>query len=127
MFFFSAFSWLVLAALVLFVFYLFVSFRYKKAGPDEALIIYGRRKMFGPKVRDEGAVEGFRIVRGGGAFVVPAWEQSEFMSLKMMTLEIDLQHVYTIQGIPINVKAVAQVKVGSDPSRSRRRPRASWG
>ena len=117
MFFFSAFTWLVLGALVLFVAYLFVRFRYKKAGPDEALIIYGRRKMFGPKVRDaQGRVQGFRIVRGGGAFVVPAWEQYEFISLKMMTLEIDLQHVYTIQGIPINVKAVAQVKVGSDPN-----------
>jgi flotillin len=95
--------------------YLFIRFRYKKAGPDEALIIYGRRKLFGAKVRgDDGKVEGFRIVRGGGAFVVPAWEQAEFLSLKMMTLEIDLKHVYTIQGIPINVKAVAQVKVGSD-------------
>lgn len=111
----STFSWLLLAAAVLFFFYLFVKLRYKKAGPDEALIIYGRRKLFGPKVRDEkGKVEGFRIVRGGGAFVVPAWEQAAFLSLKMMTLEIDLQHVYTVQGIPINVKAVAQVKIGGD-------------
>ncbi len=111
----STFSWLILTAVVLFFFYLFVKLRYKKAGPDEALIIYGRRKLFGAKVRDEkGKVEGFRIVRGGGAFVVPAWEQAAFLSLKMMTLEIDLQHVYTVQGIPINVKAVAQVKIGGD-------------
>jgi flotillin len=35
----------------------------------------------------------------------------------MMTLDVDLQHVYTVQGIPINVKAVAQVKVlGAIPS-----------
>jgi flotillin len=115
MLFLSAFSWLIFAGVVLIVFYLFVRFRYKKAGPDEALIIYGRRKLFGIKVRDEkGRVEGFRIVRGGGAFVIPAWEQAEYLSLKMMTLEIDLKHVYTIQGIPINVKAVAQVKVGSE-------------
>jgi flotillin len=32
----------------------------------------------------------------------------------MMTLDIDLKHTYTVQGIPINVKAVAQVKVGSE-------------
>jgi flotillin len=94
---------------------------YKKAGPDEALIVYGRRKLFGAKMRDEkGQVESFRIIRGGGTFVWPAWEQGEYLSLKMMTLEIDLKHVYTIQGIPINVKAVAQVKVGSSVDRIRR-------
>ena len=50
-------------------------------------------------------------MRGGGTFVWPAWEQFEYLSLRMMTLDIDLKHVYTVQGIPINVKAVAQVKV----------------
>ena len=60
---------------------------YKKAGPDEALIVYGRRKLFGSKVRDEeGQVQSFRIIRGGGTFVFPAWEQGEYLSLKMMTL-----------------------------------------
>ena len=93
---------------------------YKKAGPDEALIVYGRRKLLGQKVRDEkGQIESFRIIRGGGTFVWPAWEQGEYLSLKMMTLEIDLKHVYTVQGIPINVKAVAQVKVGSSVDRIR--------
>jgi len=104
----------VVVVAVLVLVYVVIKSRYKKAGPDEALIIYGRRKLFGSKVRDQsGAVEGYRIVRGGGTFVWPAWEQFEFLSLKMMTLDIDLKHVYTAQGIPINVKAVAQVKVGS--------------
>jgi len=101
----------VAAGLLLFLF-LLVRLRYRKAGPDEALIVYGRRKLFGRKVVDEkGRAEGFRIVRGGGTFVWPAWEQYEYLSLRMMTLDIDLRHVYTVQGIPINVKAVAQVKV----------------
>jgi flotillin len=100
---------------VLFVFYVIMRLRYKKAGPDEALIVFGRRQILGTKVRDEkGRVESFRIVRGGGSFVWPATENYEYLSLKMMTLDIDLQHVYTVQGIPINVKAVAQVKVGGD-------------
>jgi flotillin len=46
--------------------------------------------------------------------VIPAWESHELLSLKMMTLELDLRHVYTVQGIPINVKAIAQTKVASD-------------
>ncbi len=106
--------WLILLGAA-FVAYVLVRMRWKKAGPDEALIVYGKRKLFGKKVRgDEGQIEGFRIVRGGGTFVWPAWEQYEFLSLKMMTLDIDLQHVYTVQGIPINVRAVAQVKVKGD-------------
>jgi len=106
---------------LLFLGYLVVRVRYKKAGPDEALIVFGRRKLLGRKVRSEaGEIEGFRIVRGGGTFVWPAWEQYEILSLRMMTLEIDLRHVYTIQGIPINVKAVAQVKVQGDVDHIRR-------
>jgi len=105
----------VVLPVLLFFAYLLIRVRYKKAGPDEALIVYGRRKLFGAKVRsDKGEIEGFRIIRGGGTFVWPAWEQYEILSLRMMTLEIDLPHVYTVQGIPINVKAVAQVKVQGD-------------
>ncbi|MFZ0429722.1 MAG: SPFH domain-containing protein [Acidobacteriota bacterium] len=109
---------LVFAAAVV---YLIVRGRYKKAGPDEALIVFGRRKLLGRKVLDDkGEVESFRIIRGGGTFVWPAWESYEYISLKMITLDIDLQHVYTVQGIPINVKAVAQVKIPSDISHIRR-------
>lgn len=109
---------------VLFViaaFYILARLLYKKVGPDEALIVYGRRQMFGDKVRDEkGVAEGFRIVRGGGTFVFPATEQYRILSLRMMTLDIDLQHVYTSQGIPINVKAVAQVKIKGDTEHIRK-------
>jgi flotillin len=96
----------------LMVLYLIFRTRYKKAGPDEALIVYGRRKLLGKKVVSvDGESAGYRIVRGGGSFIWPAWESYERLSLKIMTLEINLPHVYTEQGIPINVKAVAQVKV----------------
>jgi len=109
------FFFLIVIPVLLFFAYLLIRVRYKKAGPDEALIVFGRRKFFGKKVRtDKGEIEGFRIIRGGGTFVWPAWEQYEVLSLRMMTLEIDMPHVYTVQGIPINVKAVAQVKVQGD-------------
>jgi flotillin len=98
--------------IVLLLAYVFVKARYKKSGPDEALIVFGRRQLMGKKVTDdEGHAEGFRIVHGGGTFIWPGWESFERLSLKMMTLEINMPHVYTEQGIPINVKAVAQVKI----------------
>ncbi|MGH0031900.1 MAG: flotillin family protein [Myxococcota bacterium] len=99
--------------LFLFSAYVFVKARYKKAGPDEALIVFGRKQRFGGDrvVDEEGRAEGFRIVHGGGTFIWPGWEDFERLSLKMMTLEINMPHVYTEQGIPINVRAVAQVKI----------------
>src|ERR1044072_12829 len=112
----------ILGGLFLFIFlYLLARALYKKAGREEALIVYGRRKLCGQQVRDEkGQAESFRIVRGGGTFVWPAWESASRLSLKMMTLDIDLKHVYTMEGIPINVRAVAQVKIGSAIHRIRR-------
>jgi flotillin len=101
-----------IVVVVLFLSYVFVKARYKKSGPDEALIVFGRKQLTGSKVVDEdGRAEGFRIVHGGGTFIWPGWESFERLSLKMMTLEINMPHVYTEQGIPINVKAVAQVKI----------------
>ena len=91
---------------VLIFLYVLARILYKKAGPDEALIVYGRKKLM--------SKEGLRIVSGAGTFVLPAWENYKILSLRMMTLDIDLQHVYTSQGIPINVKAVAQVKIHGD-------------
>ncbi len=118
---FSALGSIAILFVLAVISYGFFRMRYKKAGPDEALVVYGRRKLIGRKVRDEkGEVESFRIIRGGGTFVIPAWEHYERLSLKMMTLDIDLHHVYTIQGIPINVKAVAQVKVRGEVGQIRR-------
>ena len=113
---------------VLTILYLVIKSRYKKAGPDEALIVFGRRKAFGDKTLDsEGEVEGFRIVHGGGTFIWPGWEAFERLSLKMMTLEINMPHVYTEQGIPINVRAVAQVKIRASSDHIKRASEAFLG
>ena len=112
---FSGVSLAVMVLLVLVILYSAARFFYKKAGPDEALIVYGRGGRV-KKTSPDGtpSKQGFRIVRGGGTIVLPAWEGFERLSLKVMTLDILLQDVYTVQGIPITVRAVAQVKVKSD-------------
>ena len=113
---------------VLLFLYVLVKARYKKSGPDEALIVYGRRKLFGKRsVNEEGFTEGFRIVHGGGTFIWPGWEDYERLSLKMLTLEINMPHVYTEQGIPINVRAVAQVKIRASTETIKRAAEAFLG
>lgn len=87
--------------------------RYTKVGPNEVLIVSGRRHKV---VSAEGRTTtvGFRIVRGGGTFVMPVVERVDILSLELMTIDVKTPEVYTIQGVPIMVDGVAQVKVRGD-------------
>lgn len=80
--------------------------RYKKVGPNEVLVISGKL------VKSKG--KGFRTIRGGGVFVWPIFERVDRFSLNIMTLMVRTPEVYTIQGVPVVVGAVAQVKIDSD-------------
>ncbi len=74
---------------------------YRKAGPNEALIIYGSG---GPKV-----------IRGHGAIVFPVIQQCRELSLELMSFDVaPQQDLYTKQGVAVTVEAVAQIKVRSD-------------
>jgi len=88
--------------------------RYKKVGPNEVLIISGR----GTQVLDSTTAKTyrrtFRVVRGGGTFIWPVLERIDRLSLELMTIEIVTPNVYTLQGVPVTVDGVAQVKIGSD-------------
>jgi len=74
---------------------------YRKAGPNEALIVYGLR---GP-----------RVVTGGGAVILPMVENCRELSLELMSFDVaPQQDLYTKQGVAVTVEAVAQIKVRSD-------------
>lgn len=85
---------------------LFVS-RYVKVGPDEALIVSGRKKKL-----SNGEVVGFRIVKGGATFVWPVLETSKTISLRIMPLDVN-SSAYTSQGVQVTVDGVAQIKIDS--------------
>src|ERR1700736_805307 len=75
---------------------------FRKAGPHEALIVYGFRKM--------------RIVKGGGTIIFPMVETCRQLSLELMSFDVaPQQDLYTVQGVAVTVEAVAQIKVKSDP------------
>jgi flotillin len=57
---------------------------------------------------------GFRIRVGGGAFIFPVLERVDTLSLEIMTLEVRTPEVYTVQGVPIVVDGIAQIKVRGD-------------
>ena len=80
----------------------FLAKLFRKAGPHEALIIYGLR--------------GTRIVKGGGTIIYPMIEQCRELSLELMSFDVaPQQSLYTKQGVAVTIEAVAQIKVKSDP------------
>ena len=90
-----------------------VARRYKKVGPNQVMVISGRKYKI--KTADNRVEEvGFRIRRGGGAFIMPLVEKVDLLSLEIITLDITTPEVYTKPGVPIIVDGVAQVKVGGD-------------
>ncbi|WP_263416747.1 flotillin family protein [Terriglobus albidus] len=74
---------------------------FRKAGPNEALIVYGFR---GP-----------RVIKGHGSVIFPLVESCRELSLELMSFDVaPQQDMYTKQGVAVTVEAVAQIKVRSD-------------
>jgi flotillin len=96
------------------VFMGFYSSRYKKVGPNEVLVISGRRHAVLDLVTGEKTTRNYRIVKGGGAFIWPVLERVDDLSLEIMTIDVVTPKVYTILGVPITVDGVAQIKVRGD-------------
>src|SRR4051794_37694124 len=74
---------------------------YRKAGPHEALVVYGFR--------------GTRVIKGHGTVIFPMIETYRELSLELMSFDVaPVQDLYTKQGVAVTVEAVAQIKVKSD-------------
>ncbi len=95
--------WIFAGLAVLVVLFLISSLArlYRKAGPHEALIVYGFR--------------GTRVVQGHGTVIFPMVENCRDLSLELMSFDVaPQQDLYTKQGVAVTVEAVAQIKVKSD-------------
>jgi flotillin len=96
--------WLMVGLMIVVVIFILSSLAtlFRRAGPHEAIIVYGFR--------------GIRIVKGGGTVVFPMVESSKSLSLELMSFDVaPKQDLYTRQGVAVTVEAVAQIKVKSDP------------
>jgi len=103
----------VVIVIVIFILLGIIANRWVKVGPNQVLIISGRRRTVrGPDGRPMEI--GFRLLRGGGTFVWPVVEMAETMSLELMTLEVKTPEVYTVVGVPVQVDGIAQIKVRND-------------
>jgi flotillin len=105
----------ILIVLVLILIISTVSRRYIKVPPNVVAVISGRRRHLTAPDGTKRAV-GFRVVRGGATIVWPVIERLDFMSLEEMNLLIEVRKAITKEGVPLNVDAVANVRIGSDDS-----------
>jgi len=89
--------------------------KYRTAGPDEALIVTG--SYLGNKnVHVDESGNRIKIVRGGGTFVLPVFQQAEPLSLLSSKLEVSTPEVYTEQGVPVMADGVSIIKIGGSIS-----------
>ena len=74
---------------------------YRKAGPNEALIVYG--------------IGGTNVYTGRGTVIFPMVQTCRDLSLELMSFDVaPQQNLYTNQGVAVTVEAVAQIKVKND-------------
>jgi flotillin len=86
----------VIAGLLLIAFAVWAH-QYTKVGPNEVLIISGRK--------------GYRIVRGGGTYVRPFREKVQRLSLELMQFDVRSAETYSMHGVPVQVDGVCMVKI----------------
>jgi len=98
------------AAAVLFTFMWIARFLYL-CRPSEILIFSGREHKLA-----DGSVVGSRVVFGGRAWRIPIIETVQRMQMLAVPIDVAVQGAYTKVGIPLKVRAIAVIKLSSDPS-----------
>ncbi|MES2639149.1 MAG: SPFH domain-containing protein [Myxococcota bacterium] len=78
--------------------------------PDEVLIFSGRKRSMA-----DGSEVGYRLVFGGRTIRVPLLERVDSMNLSTIPLDLHVTNAYSKGGIPLNLHAISNVKVSSDP------------
>lgn len=91
-------------------FIIWMTRQYRKVGPNEVLVISGRRSTI---VTPDGTKQeiGYRFRIGGGTFVNPFTEQSQTMPIEVVSVTVRTPEVLSKDGIPILSESSAQVKI----------------
>jgi flotillin len=98
------------AAIGLVVFILLLSRFLYICRPNEILIFSGRKHR-----QPDGSEVGYRVIFGGRAWRVPLIEQVGRMDMRTIPIDVHVQGAYTRVGIALKVKAIAVVKISSNP------------
>jgi flotillin len=78
--------------------------------PNRAAVITGRNRRL-----SDGQHVGYRSVIGGRTMRIPIVESVQHMNLETFPIEISVHNAFSKGNIPLNVEAIANVKLASDP------------
>lgn len=76
--------------------------------PNEILVFSGRRHRLA-----DGSTSGYKILHGGRGFRVPFLESVSRMDMRLFPVEVVVSNAYSKGGIPLNVHAIANVKIAN--------------
>ena len=79
--------------------------------PNEVLIFSGRKRRLA-----DGSQVGYRVIQGGRGFRIPLIEKVDRLRLNTIPIDLTVQNAYSKGGIPLTVRAIANVKVASNES-----------
>lgn len=76
--------------------------------PNEVLIFSGRNRVL-----EDGTKVGYRVIRGGRGFRIPIIEKVDRLALNTIPIDLTVSNAYSKGGIPLMVRAIANVKISS--------------
>lgn len=79
--------------------------------PNQILIISGRKYK-----NKKGQNVGYRVIFGGRTLVVPIIERVQSMDMTTMPIPVEVTNAYAKGGTPLNIQAIANVKISSNRS-----------
>ena len=79
--------------------------------PNEMLVVTGSRSNQGSQ-----GMKGYRVVANGGwTFVKPILETARRVDVTLLPVVVEVKNAYSHGGTPLNIQAIANVKVSTDP------------
>ncbi|MBF0102362.1 MAG: flotillin family protein [Desulfobacterales bacterium] len=96
-------TWIGLPSLFFVSFMIFVVKRYKRCPSNQILVVYG--KVSGKRAA--------HCIHGGAAFILPLIQDFEFLSLKPITIEINLTGALSKNNIRVNVPSTFTIGIST--------------
>lgn len=88
-----------------------ISNNYVKVPPNKVAVFYGRTRRTA-----EGKEKGFRTITGGSRIKLPLVESVAYLDLNVFSIDLDVHGAPNKDGVQVDVKGVANVKILSDPA-----------